>query len=91
MPNCPKCAAAVDAEDNFCRVCGAPLGSGARRPRSQTIQQLIFEYGTKVSDNPDDDATRYSLGLAYLYDGQPAAAAEQFTAVTKLVPDFAEA
>lgn len=90
MPNCPKCGAAVAAEDNFCRVCGASLTS-CRPGRSQTIQDLIAEHRSKIADNPDDASTRYSLGMAYLYDGQPAAAAEQFAEVTRLAPDFAHA
>ena len=91
MPNCPKCAAEVAAEDNFCRVCGAFLHRQGQRPRSNTVQQLISEYRQAIADNPDDESARYSLGLAYLYEGQPAAAAEQLVEVTRLVPDFADA
>ena len=91
MPKCPKCAADVAAEDNFCRVCGAGLALPAQRRTSRTVEQLIAEHVQKIADNPDDESLRYSLGLAYLYSGQPAAAAEQFAEVTKLTPDFADA
>ena len=90
MPDCPKCGAAVAPEDSLCRVCGAALTAAVQQPRSQAIQQLILEHHKKVNDNPDDESARYSLGLAYLYQGEAAAAAEQFAEVTKLVPDFAE-
>ena len=91
MAKCPQCSADVAEEDSFCRACGAALGSRAQRRRSRTVEQLIAEHVQRIADHPDDDSAHYSLGLAYLYSAQPAAAAEQFVAVTKLSPDFADA
>lgn len=90
MSNCPKCGAEVAPQDNFCPVCGASLTS-PHSGRSQTIADLIAEHRDQIAENPDDASARYSLGLAYLYDGQPAAAADQFTEITRLAPDFAQA
>ncbi len=90
MQYCPKCHAEVAPDDNFCRKCGAPLGTKPSPQLSETVAQMAAEYSRQVRDNPDDAAARHSLGLAYMYGGDFAAAKEQFEIVVTLEPQFAD-
>ncbi len=90
MPTCPVCEQAVDANDAYCRCCGAALAR-ADGGQSMAFRELVEEYRTRTADNPDDDDAHYGLGLAYLYSGQLGPAAQALQRVIELRPDFPEA
>jgi len=91
MDECPRCGAEIAPDDNFCRQCGVQLGAEPAPRLSETVAEIAAEYRRQVRDNPDDAAARHSLGLAYLYGRDFAAAREQFESVVSLEPEFADA
>ncbi len=90
MPICPVCEQPVDANDAYCRYCGAAL-TQADEGQSAAFRELIEEYRTRTADNPDDDDAHYGLGLAYLHGGQLGPAAQALHRVIELRPDFPDA
>lgn len=84
---CPACGKIVSEADAFCRHCGRALRGTARRSRSATVDDLEREYRRWLAEKPRDADAHYNVGLANLYSGNYAEAAEAFRTVTELLPD----
>lgn len=91
MPVCSICGSELEADAKFCPECGASAREDAEASASEAIRDMAHEYASQVNENPDDAAARYGLGLARMYEQKWGKAAEQFTKVVELEPEFADA
>ena len=91
MPACSICRTEVAPDAKFCPECGASVVDGPESAASEAIRDMAHEYASQVNEHPDDAAARYGLGLARLYEQKWGQAAEQFTRVVELEPEFADA
>jgi tetratricopeptide (TPR) repeat protein len=87
--NCPACDREISAEDAFCKHCGQRLGGPPRQSRSATVDDMEREYRQWLAEKPQDADAHYNVGLANLYSGNYAEAAEAFTVVIELLPEDA--
>lgn len=72
---------------------GVPEEPSAPRPTqpSQAVEDMVLEYRNRLNQAPEDNDTRYSLALAYLYAGRWERAEEELQVVVEALPDFADA
>ncbi len=91
MPACSICGTEVDPDAKFCPECGASMIDEADSAASEAIKDMAQEYASEVNKHPDDASARYGLGLARLYEQKWGRAAEQFTKVVEIEPEFADA
>lgn len=71
----------------------APEEPSAPRPAgpSQAVEDMVLEYRNRLNQAPEDNDTRYSLALAYLYAGLWERAEAELEVVVEALPDFADA
>lgn len=89
MPQCPRCEQAVEAQDVFCRRCGAQLQGGEQR--QSFMDDMAAVYQRRLKDAKNDPDALFNIGLAMLYSNRPAEAVESFQRVVELQPDFVDA
>jgi tetratricopeptide (TPR) repeat protein len=87
--DCPACGKPIQDEDAFCKHCGRRLGGVPRQSRSATVDDMEREYRHRLADKPRDADAHYNVGLANLYSGNYAEAAEAFGIVIELLPEDA--
>lgn len=84
MPSCANCGREMQAEANFCSVCGASQLSPA-------IDSMIGDARRALTSDPNDADARHNLALAYKHGGMDELALQEFARVAELQPDFGDA